>query len=72
MIESLSNSFSISRPSTRLGSSRLRSRHISKHILVQKRSLVLLGGGVSLVVVSGTRPVTTTLVVRVSMEVLVP
>ena len=72
MIDSLLSSFSISRLSSRLSSSRFRSRHSSSHVLVLERSLVPLSGRIFLVVVLGTRPVTMALVVRGSMEVLVP
>ena len=70
-IDSLLSSFSISRLSSRLSSSRFRSRHISSHVLVLERSLVPLSGRISLVVVLGTRPVTMDLVVRASTEVMV-
>ena len=58
--------------SSRLNSSRFRSRHSNIHILVLERSLVPLSGRLLLLVVSGTRPVTMALVVRGSTEVLVP
>ena len=59
------SSFSVSR-----FSSRFKSRHSSSHVLVLERSLVLLSGRIFLVVVPGTRPVTTALVVKGSTEVL--
>ena len=67
MIDSLLSSFSISR----LSSNRFRSRHSISHIPVLERSLVLLGGGISLVVAPSTRPVTMALVVKASTKVLV-
>ena len=72
MIDSLLSSFSVSRLSSRLSSSRFRSRHSNSHVQVLERSLVPLSGRISLAVDSGTRPVTMALVVRGSTEVLVP
>ena len=57
--------------SSRLNSSRFRSRHSNNHILVLERSLVPLSGRLLLLVVSGTRPVTMALVVKASTKVLV-
>ena len=68
---SLLSSFSVSRLSSRLSSSRFRSRHSSSHVLVLERSLILLSGRIFFVVVPGARPVTIALVVRASTEVLV-
>ena len=65
--DSLLSSFNVSR----LSSSRFKSWHISSHVQVLERSLVLLFGRISLVVVLGTRLVTMDLVVRASTEVLV-
>ena len=72
MTDSLLSSFYFSRLSSRLSSSRFRSRHSSSHVPVLERRLVSLSGRIYLAVAPGTQPVTTTLVVRVSMEVLVP
>ena len=66
MTDSLLNSFSVSRLS-----SRFRSRHSSSHVPVLERRLVPLSGRIYLAVALGTRPVTTALVVKASMEVLV-
>ena len=70
-IDILLSSFNLSRLSSRLSSSRFRSRHNSNNVLVLERSLVPLSGRIFLVVVLGTRPVTMALVVRASTEVLV-
>ena len=69
--DSLLSCFSVSRLSSRLSSSRFRSRHNSNNVPVLERSLVPLSGRIFLVVVLGTRPVTMALVVRASTEVLV-
>ena len=70
--DSLLSSFSVSRLSSRLSSSSFRSKHNNSHVQVLERRLVPLSGRIYLAVAPGTQPVTTTLVVRVSMEVLVP
>ena len=70
-IDILLSSFNLSRLSSRLSSSRFRSRHNSNNVPVLERSLVPLSGRIFLVVVLGTRPVTMALVVRASTEVLV-
>ena len=67
MTDSLLSSFS----DRSLCRSSLRSRHNSSHALVRERRWVLLFGRTSSAVTPSTPPVTTALVARISMGVLV-